>query len=714
MKTKLKKTLVILMILITIMQISINSFAGLEIGEKINLKSQGRLDCLLQYYKESISSWSYKVAYYVYGLDENGKKVPAFCVERSKEGVGELGSYDAALDICRDNGIYTILYIYNNNKYENWGLKNADDYYLAVQTAMHCYSDKISPKKVYRVGEKVLEGYTPSTLSEIKSRGTKVLDTAESLYNSAIKAEYKMDNLVIEINEKSDWKEEVLNNKEVYSKSYEITSNVKLDYYYIDISDFHSEAKVLNSKNVECNKNEKLTESNFNVVIPKTAISSDKTISGNIKINSATAQIPAVVYAKSNDSQKQNYAIYTDKTEQVSTTKKITITTKKNIAIINKLEAETKQPLEGATFDIYLNKKDEEGKYILNEDTFLFTSKESNSNGKIEIQIDKPGKYIAIEKQAPNTYATTDKIYEFTIKVGLSPENEKINVDNEKIKGKIEILKLSKDYNKYLDIKAGTALEGAKYLIEDSNGRAVGIYTTDSNGKILTGELPYGEYKIYEIESPKYYNVNKEPKTIFINESEKTYQVTFENETSKVDLNIEKTGTKETESGKIIEYEFNNLENKSNVYVDNFIWRDILPTDAVRLKEISTGTWNDEVKYSIWYKTNLRNEYVMYKENLNSKENYTLKIDDLKLSDNEYITEYEFRFGTVSPGFKEEQNPKIICKVLDNLKDGYEFTNNTYLTANYLEEKIEKKDNWKTVIYNKKTPTTVKLPKTGA
>ena len=180
-----------------------------------------------------------------------------------------------------------------------------------------------------------------------------------------------------------------------------------------------------------------------------------------------------------------------------------------------------------------------------------------------------------------------------------------------------------------------------------------------------------------------------------------------------VELKIEKTGTKETEAGKMVEYEFDNLENKSNVSVDNFTWKDVLPTDAVRISEISTGTWKDEVEYSIWYKTNLNDEYILYKDKLNSKENYILKMDEIKLSKNEYITEYEFRFGTVKSGFKEENNPKIYCRVLKNLKSGYEFTNNTYLTATYFDEKLEERDEWKTIIYNKEKPKENKLPKTG-
>ena len=260
----------------------------------------------------------------------------------------------------------------------------------------------------------------------------------------------------------------------------------------------------------------------------------------------------------------------------------------------------------------------------------------------------------------------------------------------------------------------GEKIKGAKYLIENAKGENVGTYITDEKGKILTEKLEYGEYKIYEIESPKYYNLNLESQSVVIDENNKVYSVVFENESSKVELDIEKSGIKEAEAGEIIEYSFDNLENKSNVSVDNFTWKDVLPTEAIRLIKIETGTWNEEVEYSIWYKTNLQEDYKMYKDKLNSKKNYTFKIGDFELEEDEYITEYELRFGTVKSGFKEEKNPKIYCKVLKNLKNGYKFVNNTYLTATYFEEKIEVTDNWKTIIYTKeKVPTRQKLPKTG-
>lgn len=616
MKTTMKKIIATIMVLIILAQITTNSFASLEIGTKINLKCKSRLDSLLQYYKEEISDWSYKVAYYIYYIDEEtGKKQPAICVELSKDGVGELGSYDTTIDVCKDDGIYTILYIYNNKKYSSWGLESEDDYYLAVQTAMHCYSEKIKPKDRYRVGDRVLEGYTPNTIDEIQKRGTAVLNTAQSLYNSAIKKEYKQQNLEVNLEEKGEWIEENINGTEYYSKKYKVTSNIDLEYYKVDTSSFYNNIKVFDLKNNEIDTNKNITNTELKIALQKSEISNEKTITGNIKISSATAKLSVAVYANSNNSNKQNYVVYTDKSEQTSITKEVSLTTTNNKTIINKIDIETNSPLEGAIFDIYMNEKDSNGDYIINEETYVLTTNKTDLDGKIIVELERAGDYILKEKEAPEGYAVSEEILEFTVQTGLAPEDKEIYV-----------------YNKEL----------------------------------------------------------------------------------KLDLNIEKSGTKEAQTGEIIEYEFNNLKNNSNVSVNNFVWKDVLPTNAVRLIELSTGTWSEEVEYSIWYKTNLNEEYIMYRDKLNSTQNYTFKVSDMNLAKNEYITEYELRFGTVNSGFKENVNPKIYCEVLKGLENGYKFINNTYLTATYFDEKIEEKDEWETIIYTKEVPKEKKLPKTGA
>jgi len=61
----------------------------------------------------------------------------------------------------------------------------------------------------------------------------------------------------------------------------------------------------------------------------------------------------------------------------------------------------------------------------------------------------------------------------------------------------------------------------------------------------------------------------------------------------------------------------------------------------------------------------------------------------------------------------EVESPIVYVNVLENLKNGFTFTNNTRVSGNYLEEKIEDKDKWTTIIYNREVKLNKELPKTG-
>lgn len=103
----------------------------------------------------------------------------------------------------------------------------------------------------------------------------------------------------------------------------------------------------------------------------------------------------------------------------------------------------------------------------------------------------------------------------------------------------------------------------------------------------------------------------------------------------------------------------------------------------------------------------------MFIDKLDSEKVYELDFNNLELQEDEYITEFEFRFGTVKIDFKEVESPIVYVNVLDNLKNGYVFTNNTRVSGDYIEEHIENKGKWTTIIYNKKVKLSKELPKTG-
>ena len=49
----------------------------------------------------------------------------------------------------------------------------------------------------------------------------------------------------------------------------------------------------------------------------------------------------------------------------------------------------------------------------------------------------------------------------------------------------------------------------------------------------------------------------------------------------------------------------------------------------------------------------------------------------------------------------EVEAPKLYCDVLENLDNGYKFTNKTKVSGSYKEEGTEDEDEWTTIVYNK-------------
>lgn len=295
-------------------------------------------------------------------------------------------------------------------------------------------------------------------------------------------------------------------------------------------------------------------------------------------------------------------------------------------------------------------------------------------------------------------------------------ENEitTIKFENEKIKGKIQINKTSANDNKLTGDKAGTKLEGAKFEIYDAKGKLVDTLITNKDGKAISKLLVKGEYSVKEIESgSKFYLVNTEEFKAEIKENLQIVNVDVKEESVDIDVSVKKTGFKETQSKDTIYYDFSDIINKSNVSLDNFTWKDTLPTNALIANKIYTGTWNEELEYSVWYKTNLNDDYVMLQDGLSSTINNEVKFTDIEFRDGEFVTDFEFRFGTVKSGFREIEKPRLYCDMKDNLGNGFVFTNHTMVSGNYEDKYVEDKDDWTTITYYKDIKINEKLPKTG-
>ena len=145
--------------------------------------------------------------------------------------------------------------------------------------------------------------------------------------------------------------------------------------------------------------------------------------------------------------------------------------------------------------------------------------------------------------------------------------------------------------------------------------------------------------------------------------------------------------------------------------LNSFYWRDTLPTSAVRLTKIITGTWNQKLSYKVVYKTNLH-DYRTLANNLSTMKNYSLDASPaaLGLASNEYMTDFMFVFGTVKAGFAQVDAPYILCWTNSWLNNGYQFANRTDVGGLHGGQWIMATDRWVTTVYK---PGVTTLPKTG-
>ena len=209
------------------------------------------------------------------------------------------------------------------------------------------------------------------------------------------------------------------------------------------------------------------------------------------------------------------------------------------------------------------------------------------------------------------------------------------------------------------------------------------------------------------------YLLNEDTFEFEIANNGETIKKTIKNEPTDITVDVDKTGTTEIKPGENVNYEFSNVANNSNVYLDNFKWYDYIPTDYIRLQKMTTGTWNQDLTYKIYYKTNKTDDYVLFKENLSTNENYDLDFTQITLADDEYITETMFDFGKVEKGFRESTSPTMNCKSFDTLKENDTFTNHTKSIGTYFGVTAEANSKWTTITHIPEEKHEVVLPRTG-
>lgn len=596
-------------------------------------------------------------------------------------GASDFGGYDSYIkEVLKDQKIWRCLYEgYMGVDWKDTTVESDDDWYFVTKIVVHCLVNNESPKQSYRVADRILQSDKDAglTLSSLQRKGKKILDEAEKLYNKAKNGTGQYRDAQAEITKQGD----LYTSGENVIQEFKVSANKELGSYDVNLRNFPSGTTYTKSGNI------------IKVKIPKKSIVND--INGTIDIANARVKTCPAFYAEAKNDDYQDYVIAADPYESTSarTTLKINADTSK-LKIV-KTDEETGEKLANIKFNVKYESGENIGDFVTNED------------GIIIIENLKPGKVIITELETDDKHILDTTENTITLVWG---ETSTFSIDNERIKGLIKVIKTSSKDSPITGEKAGTPISDVTFEVYNSNNELVDTIITDKEGIAITKKLDKGSYILKEIKSGKWYLLNENDFTTEIKENGEIVELNITNEPEEPDVDIEKEGLIQTTANEEIRYDFH-IKNTGNTKLDKFTWYDYLPTDYVRITKLITGTYNQDLNYSIYYKTN-KNDYKLLKDNLNTQVNNYIDFSDIKLEKGEYVTEFKADFGTVDVGFESVMDPYIFTTVNSTVKNDDTFTNKTRIEGYNDTFLVWDEDNHTTKVYAKSLKVK-KLPRTG-
>ena len=364
--------------------------------------------------------------------------------------------------------------------------------------------------------------------------------------------------------------------------------------------------------------------------------------------------------------------------------------------LIHKIDAATRKGIYGVTFLLYDGNHNPVDQFTTDQDGYAYVDTLELS-GKVYLR-ELSNKGYIVDEQLKTVY----------VKPG---ETTEITWENTAVTGQIQITKTSAEYNTMNGWPAGAPLPNTEFEIYDRANNLVDTVKTDKNGLASSRPLPLGRYKVVESKSADFYGLDKTPIEAEIEFAGQIVRVAMTNRSLYTNVSITKRGYSEVVPGQSIKYDFSGIANNSTSALTSFYWRDTLPTKAVRLDKIVTGTYNVPGNYKIVYKTNLSGEYRTLADNVSTQQNrvYLASPAALGLAANECVTEFMCVFGVVPSNFRQVEAPAVYCNVLSGLTGGTQFVNQADVGGMYNGQWIMATDRWVTTVYKPGKP----LPRTG-
>ena len=396
MKKTIKLIFIVMVIAIINILLLLNTVQAVEKGGQITIYTKGYFDRIIKKDQTIV-----KTAHAVY--QENGKEYPVYCLNRELHGVGD---YIAKYDVenqgkLTDLGLWRI--IVNGYPYktpEQLGVDNEQEAYIATKQAIYCY--------IYNTK---LEQYTA-----INEAGTRAINAMSLILENAGKSTEDFNNTNVEISQSEKWEVDKVENKYI-SKKYQITSNINISKFILNLENQPKGTKIVDLENQE--RKEFNSKESFKILIPISSLEE----SGEFQVKIQTQmETKPIFFGKAPSGELQDYALTAFSYENVDTELIQKYEKNDTEIIVEKQDIDTKETLKNAKFE------------ILDDNQKVIRVIETDENGQIILEKLMPGTYYIREVKAPDGYVLDMELHEINIslneKIILKVYNNKIVIIN--------------------------------------------------------------------------------------------------------------------------------------------------------------------------------------------------------------------------------------------------------------------------------------------
>lgn len=377
---KIVKIIFIVTMLLILNSLSILNSVNAANVENMHVYSAGDCGSLLKYKGVTVIT-----TYAEY--NNGGVKYPAYCLNKTLQGVGEVADYDVNVsNMVTDVKLWRL--VINGYPYktlEELGVANKQEAFTATKHAIYCY----------------IHGNDMNQYTAIGEAGTRTLNAMKKIINNANNSKETKISSLITINKNLEsWKQE----GQYLVKHYSVSSGASMNKYSVKLEQADNELpegiKIVGEKNET--KNEFSYGEKFKVIIPIQNLKHE----GNFKlIVEGKINTKPVLYGKAYNSNYQDYAltgtVYEDGTGEIIDN----YDQNKTKIIIDKKDGETGEKLQGTEFELLNNNKE-----------VVYNNLITNNNGKIIIEGVVPGEYFLRETKAKAGYIKYSDLISLNVK----------------------------------------------------------------------------------------------------------------------------------------------------------------------------------------------------------------------------------------------------------------------------------------------------------